>query len=70
MQSSPDLDAGLKDAVQACVGNMIVIPIFGDFFLGSVRIGKCQHDCPSFTLISDAADSQTPTILHRVSITQ
>ena len=34
MQSSPDLDAGLKDAVQACVGNMIVIHIFGDFFLG------------------------------------
>ena len=32
----------------------------GTFSCGSVRIVERQHDCPSLTPISDAADSQTP----------
>ena len=45
-----------------CVRNMTVIPLFGDFFLRERQDWQKlrQHDCPSLTPISDAADSQTP----------
>ena len=56
-----------------CVRNMTVIPLFGDFFLRERQDWQKlrQHDCPSLTPISDAADSQTPrwlsTLLHHIA---
>ena len=56
--------------MQICVRrNMTVIPLFGDFFLRERQDWQKlrQHDCPSLTPISDAADSQTPATAHWLS---